>query len=192
MRSVLTRLKPNAFTYLHQLQKKMRIWRSEAREQMVAFRSCVAEFQLTKAEIDAVENLLMYLPSKAVYRLNKVASSYGMYKGPITHAGLASKALRLGFSPKVEVDFYMEKMMNTEETVHLVIDRIIHDYKNSPAGMRSSAGDETVQNLQKICRMFLLHVQQLSSQLPESVFTSEINGLREAFFAGCFDDHLLD
>ena len=136
--------------------------------------------------------MLLHLPPNAVQTLNKLASSYGMVKGPITHAGVASKALRLGYTPRVEVNFYTEKLLNTPDTVDLILQRVVHDFLNVPTGMRTSAGDDTIQSLQKICRMYLLHVQELKSQLPESVFMSEINGLREAFFAGCFDDHLLD
>ena len=192
MRSILTRSKPNCFTYLHQIQKKCKIWATNEREQVTLFKACVQEYQLTKAEADATENIVLHVPESALQKLSKLAATYGMTKGPITHAGIASKALRLGYSMKVDVDFYVERMSNTEPTIQLILDRVISDFSNSPIGMRTSAGDERIQSMQKICRMFLLYMEDLASKLPAEAVQAETPALWDSFKLGCFDEHFLD
>ena len=150
------------------------------------------EYQLTKAEADATENIVLHVPEGALHKLSKLAATFGMTKGPITHAGIASKALRLGWSMKVDVDWYVDKMVNTEDTVELILDRIVADFTNSPPGMRTSAGDDRVQSMQKVCRMFLLYMEDLASKLPAEALQSESPALWESFKLGCFDEHLLD
>ena len=159
---------------------------------MSLFRACVQDYQLTKAEADAVESLLLHIPESASVKLSKLAATHGMIKGPITHAGIASKALRLNYSGKIDVDWYADRMSNDENTITIILDRVLGDFMNTPAGMRSSAGDDRVQALQKISSMFQLYLEDLSNKLPEEIFRNESAALWTSFSLGCFDEHLLD
>ena len=192
MRAVLTRTKPNAFNFLHQTKKKMKIWSTDAKAQMSLFRACVQDYQLSKAEADAVESLLLHIPESASAKLSKLAATHGMIKGPVTHAGIASKALRLNYCAKLGVDWYADRLSNDERTITIILDRVLGDFLNAPAGMRSSAGDDRVQALQKIASMFRLYLEDLSNQLPGETFRNETPALWSSFNLGCFDEHLLD
>ena len=164
--ATMTRTKPNCFNFLFQILKKIEIHSSDVRTQCDIFKACASDYGLSKAEHDAVENLLMYISPKARDILCKLASTHGMVKGPINHQGIASKALRSNFLVKTDVDFYEDRLSNDDETVELILKRIQLDYLNTAAGMRSSASDDKVQFLQKSARMFLLYCENLRSKLP--------------------------
>ena len=167
--TVMTRTKPNCFNYLFQILKKTRIHQSDLRSQYDVFRNAAYEYGLSKAEHDAVENLLLHVSPQTREALSKFASTYGMVRGPITHAGVASKALRSNYLATTDVGFYEDRLGNDEKTVELIIKRIELDFLNVAPGMRTSASDEKVQYLQKCARMFLLYCENLQNKLtPEA------------------------
>ena len=163
--STLTRVKPNAFNYLFQIMKKVKLHASDPRTQNDAFRAASTDYGLSRAEHDAVENLLLHISPPARDFLTRLGSTYGMVKGPISHQGIASKALRATFMVKTEIGFYEDKLNNDEETVNLILERIKLDFLHTAAGMRTSASDEKVHSLQKVSRMFLLYCEDLRTKL---------------------------
>ena len=190
--SVMTRMKPNAFNYLFQIEKKCCMYKSDPRTQMNIFRDCISDYNLSTSEADAVENLLLHVHPSAKLALAKIAATYGMIKGPISHSGIASRALRTSYMVDTEVGFYSGKLGNDEATVSLILERIKKDFASIVAGMRSTASDEKVTSLQRICRMWILHLEDLRSRLPGLSYNAELASLEKSFLSGCFDDQLLD
>ena len=70
--------------------------------------------------------------------------------------------------------------------------RLHQDYVSTVAGMRASAKEERVTQLQRICRMYLLYMEDLQRRLPGEAFQVESKNLLRSFLHGCFDDHLQD
>eukprot|EP00439_Symbiodinium_sp_Y106_P048635 s7054_g6.t1 len=115
-----------------------------------------------------------------------------MVKGPISHQGLGSKALRSTYLVKTDIGWYEDKLNNCADTVQLILERIKLDYMNVAPGMRTSASDEKIHSLQKVSRMFLLYCEDLRSKLTLEAYEAEFPRLRLAFLNACFDDHFLD
>ena len=169
MAAVLTRVKPNCFVFLHQILKQTQLHESDPRTQYECFKTAASDFGLSRSEFEAVENLLMHISGPCRDKLAKMASSWGMIKGPITHGGVASKALRTAYMVDTDVDFYQDKLGNTEATVQLILERVHRDFVRVATGMRSSATDERIHYLQKACRMFQLYCENLRTKLkPEA------------------------
>ena len=140
----LTRVKPNAFNYLFQIMKQIKIHASDPRTQHDAFRAASADYGLSRAEHEAVENLLLHISPLARDFLTRLASSHGMVTGPISHQGLGSKALRSTYLVKTDIGWYEDKLNNCADTVQLILERIKLDYMNVAQGMRTSASDEKI------------------------------------------------
>ncbi|CAE7226915.1 unnamed protein product [Symbiodinium microadriaticum] len=190
--SVLSRSKPNCFTYVHQIDKRVQLFDYDPRQQLNAFKEAAAQFNLSRGESDAVENLLLHISPASREMLTKMSSTFGMVRGPISHSGIASRALRNNFHRESGIAFYEDKLGNAEGTVELILSRVYKDYINTAVGLRTSASDEKVQQLQKICRMFQLFLEQLATRLSQEVFSAERPNLVECFMSGSFDDELLE
>ena len=165
--SVLSRSKPNCFTYVHQIDKRVQLYDCGPRQQLTAFKEAATQFNLSKGESDAVENLLLHISPATREMLTKMSSTFGMVKGPITHSGIASKALRNNFHRDSGIAFYEDKLGNANGTVELILSRVHKDYINTAVGMRASASDDRIQQLQKICRMFQLFLEHLATKLSD-------------------------
>ncbi|CAE7199295.1 unnamed protein product [Symbiodinium sp. CCMP2456] len=193
----MSRSKPNCFTYVHPIDKRVQLYDYDPRQQLNTFKEAATQFNLSRGESDAVENLLLHISPASREMLTKMSSTFGMVRGPITHSGIASKALRNNFHRESGIAFYQDKLGNAEGTVELILSRVHKDYINTAVGMRASASDDRIQQLQKICRMFQLFLELLETKLSEEaschfVFMAERPNLVESFMSGSFDDELLE
>ncbi|CAJ1374819.1 unnamed protein product [Effrenium voratum] len=190
MSSALTRAKPNCFIHFHQIERKAKIHGADAMSLMESFQKGVVGFQLSPAERSATCNLLVHMTPAQRVHLAKIGSTYGMARGPFSHAAIGSKGMRTGWKPQCESPWWQERMGNTTETVDLIIDRILKAWQNLPSGLRKTAEDATVLHTQKVVRTFQLHLEDLQSQLPAEAFAAEKAKLMEAFMLGGMDDAL--
>ena len=104
---------------------------------------------LSQAEADATENLLVHIPKSLREEMARLAMTHGMARGPLSHAGVASKAWRLAYRPACEADWYRDRVGNTPETLHLMLRRLEKDWLSQPQAMRRMANNDTVIHLQK-------------------------------------------
>ena len=123
-------------------------------------------------------------------KLAKIGTTYGMHKGPFSHAAIGCKGLRIMYKPTTESSWWSSKMPSNVETQDLIIDRIFKDWKSLPVGLRRTADENTVLNFQKICRCFQLYLEDLQEKIPASSFDVEKARLTEAFFLGTMDEPL--
>lgn len=93
-------MKPNAFNALHQLQKRLKL--GEHLDGIMSAwdspKTIKSIFGMSPAESQAVQNLVHFIPPLAVQKFQRAVAEYGIVRGPISHAGLASEALRVWFS----------------------------------------------------------------------------------------------
>ena len=100
-----------------------------------------------------------------------------MNRGPVSHAGIASRALRNSYHRESGISFYDDKLGNGPGTVELMLARIYQDYMTTAPAMRSCAGEEKMQQLQKVCRMFQLFLDNLATKLSEEASSHLVNEL---------------
>jgi hypothetical protein len=185
-----TRIKPNAFNNLHQIERKMKLSGSTTESTISAMtaQAMLQEFGLTHAEADATLNLALYVPAAPKKALTKAACTWGMWRGPFSHAFLACPALRLGYMALLEDDWWASKMKNVESTVGMIVQRCLDDWEGQPSGIRKTGGNDLCLLLQKICRVFELYMELLQDALPPAAFLEESGPLEHAFLLGCFDE----
>ena len=101
--SVMTRTKPNAFTHLHQLNKKSALGErlDDLITQWLNVRVAREVYGMGPTEAQAVVNLFRGIPPVALDMLQTSVAKFGMVRGPITHQALACKAVCIGFCPDV-------------------------------------------------------------------------------------------
>ena len=104
---------------------------------------------LTQAEADATENLLVHIPNSLREELARMAMTYGMSRGPVSHAGVASKAWRPTYRPCCDADWYRDRLGNCHSTVHLMAARVEKDWLAQPPAMRRMANGDAIILLQK-------------------------------------------
>ena len=192
MASIQTRAKPNAFTALHQLQRRLR--HGETLEQALgalqSAKSLKAIFGLSQAEGAAVVNLVSHIPAAAKEILEIAVSEFGMVRGPITHAGLGAASFRLGHEPELIAQDWSQRMKNTSSSLVLAAKRIVEDFKGAPPGLRKPAGAIEVDKMARIARCWELVLEKFSAQLPQKSLQAELPKLQSLFEKKIFDQWL--
>lgn len=123
-------------------------------------------------------------------KLAKIGTTYGMVKGPFSHQSIGCKAMRVGFCNNFEDEWWAAQMTSDCDTVDMIIDRICNDWKELPTGLRKTADEQSIQNMQKVCRCFQLMLHDLQSKLPAATFAVERKKLEHAFSMGTLDASL--
>lgn len=113
-----------------------------------------------------------------------------MVKGPFSHQSIGRKAMRHGFAANFEDEWWAANMTSDASTVDLVISRIFGDWLGLPSGLRKTADELAVLQMQKVCRTFQLALQDLQSKLPSSLFNIHKVKLEECFMMGTMDSQL--
>ena len=94
MASTMTRQRPNAFNFYHQVKKKVALGISMDRlkEEWTTSRRGRNIYNIGVAESSAVANLINGIPAAAAEILQLAACKWGVVKGPMTHAGIGCEA----------------------------------------------------------------------------------------------------
>jgi len=114
--TTMTRTKPNCFNTLHQVERKLMLMDTGTDSDLTKARSklnanlLMSEFGLTPAEAAATLNLCVYIPEDVKKLLCKIGSTYGMWGGPVGHTFVGAKALRVGYKPTVEDEWWSVHM----------------------------------------------------------------------------------
>ena len=141
-------------------------------------------------EAKALTAIATKLPAEAVQIFHRAAEKYGMWKGPISHAGLGSDLLALGAGPDVSCPVWTQKMKNDSATVVLIATRVVSDYEELPPAMRKSAGPNMIAQLQRVCRCMVLAKTSRMQILSTEIFSAEWPGLMDKFIHKCMANTL--
>lgn len=130
----------------------------------------------------------MNLPEDVREQLAKAAATHGMWKGPFSHAALGSPFWRETFTVSCEEAWWHEQMADRNHSLmERVVDRLISDWQDLPAGLRKSADAQKVADLFTVCQVFDIYVRELGKIIgPDAVF-EEMDELEEAFKLRSFD-----
>ena len=130
---------------------------------------------------EAVMNLLSHVPRHVRQRLHHAVSNYGMNRGPVTHAFLGSKALRVGFSQPYDDAVWNSEMVSAGSTVEMIVERVLFNFERAPQGLRKSAGADVAGLMQKLCRSFKVYCELLKQRVGEAPGVSV-----KSWFCYCF------
>lgn len=144
-------------------------------------------FGMGPTESAAVINLMTAIPPTAVEVLKRCAARFGMVRGAFSHAALAQKAMCVGFVPDTPSPEWQRRMVNTEETVQLLVARLVSDYEAMPANMRKPAGPDQVVSLQKVVASFLVVKDEFMATVSAENAAKEWSGIHAAFMVGGMD-----
>ena len=195
MTYVTTRAKPNCFNNLHQVERKVLLTGQRSIMAQINRMTCsslMSEFGLTQAEGMATLNLCVHIPEQVKQKLARIASTYGMWCGPIGHGFLGSVALRKLYGPHSEDDWWIQRMLNDDDTIMLMVERTIDDWKARQPGIRKTATHDAAVDMQKICRVFHIFMDELRQRVPAESYNAECGQLLSAFRLGVFDDTFKD
>ena len=191
--STSTRARPNAFNFLHQLERKVMLGgiMFEAVHQLTTPKICKKVYGLGDQEAGAVVNLACNMPKEVVHAYAAAVAKYGMVRGPITHGGLASSSITIGWQPELSDARWSSDMKNEASTIMLMCQRNLKDYDELPVGLRKSAGVHDIEQLQLICRALELSLMALKSVISDSTLQKHKPALQEAFMLKVLDSALL-
>jgi hypothetical protein len=152
VQTILTVSKPNAFNHVHQVQRKLKLTGGVVEDKLESMtQRDVQVMGLSPSEAAATLNLLKHVPAQAVEKLRRAAAKHGMWRGPVSHAGLACPALRIGYKPTCDDANYAAELTNTPATVNAMVDRILDDWVQAQVGLRKTTGPDLVLHYQRIC-----------------------------------------
>eukprot|EP00435_Cladocopium_sp_Y103_P013890 s1776_g3.t1 len=175
MGSVATRSKPNCFNALHQIARRCK--QGEKLSAVVgnfdSGKYPKSVFGMGPGESGAVVNLVHHLPLECRQILGNAVAEFGIARGPVTHAAIASVNIRVGFQPDLISDEWSVNMRNSEDSVIRTCKRLVMDFKMAPPGLRKSTTAAEVARMTRICRAFDLFMAELASQLPGNSFDAE-------------------
>lgn len=185
-----TRSKPNAFNHIHQMNKKVLL--GGAQEEMLAEltnpKTVKSVLGIGDMEAKAVLNMTTQMPSEAVRIFRRAANAHGMVRGVISHAGLSHRLLGVGNGPDMPTPGLKALMKNDNETVIFMALRIVHDFVALPTSMRKTLTLERIPAIQMTARGFLLAIEQLRSEIPDSTFATHKPLLINKFIQGVLDE----
>ena len=146
---------------------------------------------MSRAEIDATINLLKNMPATVVDMISRMASKWGMTKGPWSHLVLASVVLRIGYVMlQLEGTEYEAALANTEEVLELLVERTHTDFEKLHPQFRKNISLDQLQLKQRITSWFVYLMSLLQRQVPGELFEAEKQDLVDAFMRGGMDDDI--
>lgn len=144
---------------------------------------------MSRAEIDATINLLKYVPGDVVESIKMAASVHGMGpRSPHNHSSLARPELRSGYQSNMESSEYSENMINTNETVRRIIDRVHREHSAASVGWKPV---DKIQESQKLCSCFEWALRLLQADLPADTYAAHVPELLGMFSLGVMDETLV-
>ena len=121
-------------------------------------------------------------------QLAKAAASHGMWKGPFSHAALGSPFWRENYTFSCEEPWWQEQMADrSHNLVDRVVDRLVSDWQDVPAGLRKSADAQKVADLFTVCQVFDIYLRELGKLAGPDAVAEETEDLEEAFKLRSFD-----
>jgi ElaB/YqjD/DUF883 family membrane-anchored ribosome-binding protein len=193
--AILTRARPNCWNHIHQLEKRVRLGAiaEDIRKEWENPKQLKQVYGIGETEAQAVCNVYNHLESNTIEIYKRAAARHGMHRGPITHSGLACRAIGKGWCG---VDYSSHalaiQMTNVASTTELVARRIESDFDQAPSGMRKPIDVAKIPHLARACRGFELALGELESVIPADIFAAESPTLRKKFELGYMDDILVD
>ena len=127
-------------------------------------------FAMGEAEANAVINLVSAMPDDVVNKLQRMATMYGLRIGPITHAGLGAPMFARGKGPKCTSPALQARMINDDETLQLMTDRLVDNWSDLPPALRKSATAPQVNETQYVCRGFQIILEDWAKPFQLSMF----------------------
>ena len=183
------RERPNCFKWVHQVKKKQLLGVNEAAA-LSAWQSAHEMKRLYGvglAEASAVINLCKHMPDEAVNVLRAAAAKFGVVKGPITHSGLGSCAMTVGWGPEMATAGMTESFKNVSSTVILMARKCVAVYSDAPVSLRKSKNAKEVEDLQLLCRGFELALHAFQNMVPDQIYQDHASCFADKFMAGFMD-----
>ena len=126
MASASTRVRPNAFVHLYQVKMMVQASGLDA-ETALSRWSEVSEVSkllaISQDEARAAANLAVKVPGEVVQVLQDAVQKYGLQRGPVSQAILASPIICLGYSPSHADSEYREALKNGPEALMMLAER---------------------------------------------------------------------
>ena len=127
-------------------------------------------------------------------RMQNLAVKHGMTRGPFSHGIMSSPQMTFGGGPDHPIDTWKAGLVNTEETLSLVVDRLECDYTGAPVLMRKTPTLAEFCQLQQRCAGYLFYCSLLKSTVTDATYHSEEPKLRKKFMLHYLDmdidDHI--
>lgn len=192
--STSTRRRPNAFTWLHQITRLSKagqsVENSMSRWQEVSSIACA--LSIGPEEAKAALNLSKHCSASFVSEMRRLVVKYGMFRGPVTHAALASPLVCMGSSVQGTVTPYYQGHLKLDEYSSLLLaKRIGKDYEDLPSTMRRSCGVPELGVLHLRVTGFGLALRLFQATVTPTVYATESPGL-EATFLKKYMDHEIE
>ena len=119
--------------------------------------------------------------------LSKAAGTFGMWRGPFSHAALSSPFWRSGYSLQCEEPWWQEKMAERcPSLTRMVAERLVNDWRDTPAGLRKTADSQVVMDLFIVCQVFHIYMDELEN-LVGAPSCKDVEDLEDAFLLHTFD-----
>lgn len=181
--SVLTRRRPNCFTWMFQIRKLMATGLSaEATVASWSQASAVsAILAISTDEAKAALNLVSGCSEDFVNAMKALAEKYGMSKGPVAHSLLASPLVCLNNGPPHMSTIWENGLKNTNHTLAMLALRLQSDWENMPRAMRKVATPADLALLQPRCGAFAFLVRLLQAEISADHFHRELPALEVRF-----------
>lgn len=129
----------------------------------------------------------MHLPEDVRDILARAAGTYGMWRGPFSHSALSSPFWRSGYSLPCEEPWWQEKMAaKCPALSRMVAERLVNDWRETPAGLRKTADSSVVVDLFIACQVFHIYMVELQTLVGEPN-SRDVEDLEEAFLLHTFD-----
>lgn len=175
--SVQTRRKPNAFTWIFQIQKVVASGAGDVEDYSTAVNSwsrssaIAGMFACSMDEARCALNLLGGCTAEFLNQLKGIAEEYGMSRGsPLTHSALTSPLVTLNKGPSHTMPSWDAGLKNTAHTLRLMGHRFRRDWETMPKSMRRTVGLAELGVLQHRCAVFSFYCRLLEAEVPKEYY----------------------
>ena len=177
--SVMTRRRPNAFTWMFQIQKVISSGGAEDASTAVmswSRSSAVASvLSISTDEAKTALNLLSGTTPEFRDQLKMLAEEYGMSRGsPLSHQALSSHLVVLNKGPSHSTTAWDAGLKNTAHTLRLMGLRYRRDWETTPRSMRKTVGLSELGVLQHRCAAFSFYCRLLEAEVPKDHYDEKL------------------
>ena len=177
--SVSTRKRPNAFTWLFQIQKVISSGGAEDGPAAVmswSRSSAVASvLSISTEEAKTALNLLSGTTPEFRDQLKALAEEFGMGRGsPLSHQALSSYLVVLSRGPPHPTVAWDAGLKNTAHSLKLMGHRFRRDWETTPKSVRKTVGLPEMGALQQRCAAFSFYCRLLEAEVPKEYYDEKL------------------
>ena len=177
--AVSTRKRPNAFTWMFQIQKVISSGGADDASSAVmswSRSSAVASvLSISTEEAKTALNLLSGTTPEFRDQLKALAEEYGMSRGsPLSHLALSSHLVVLSKGPPHAAASWDAGLKNTAHSLALMGKRFRRDWETTPKSMRKTVGLAELGVLQQRCAAFSFYCRLLEAEVPKDYYDDKL------------------